>query len=168
MKGARDRLLALLATAGGFGYCPGMPGTAGTLPGVGIFLAIALLAPPALHTALVAAALAGVSALTVAITPWAERHWNKKDPGRVVTDEVAGFLATMLMFRPFRGGDVWLTTLWAFVLTRVMDIVKPPPVRHLERLPTGWGVLADDLGASVYAAVLLHVAAALWPKLFGA
>ena len=168
MKRPRDRILALLATSGGLGYCPGMPGTAGTLPGVGIFLAIALLSPPALHAPLIAAALVAVSAVTVAITPWAERHWKKTDPGNLVTDEVAGFLATVLMFWPFHDADLWLTTCWAFGVTRVMDIFKPPPVRQLERLPAGWGVLIDDLGASVYAAILLHAAAAVWPRLFGA
>jgi len=170
MKRRRDRILALVVTSGGLGYCPGMPGTVGTLPGVGIFLAIALLAPQGLQAWLIGAALVAVSALTVALTPWAERHWNKKDPGNVVIDEVAGFLATVLLFWPFHAhaADLWLTTCWAFGVTRVMDIVKPPPVRQLERLPAGWGVLADDLGASVYAAVLLHAGAAVWPKLFGA
>lgn len=60
-----------------------------------------------------------------------------------------------------------LTVIWAFLLTRVLDIIKPPPARQLERLPCGWGTLADDLCSSLYAVGLLHIGAACFPRLFG-
>jgi phosphatidylglycerophosphatase A len=82
----------------------------------------------------------------------------------LVPDEVAGFLTTVLLWRT---DDLLLTIVWAFGLTRVLDILKPPPCRRLERLPGGWGVLADDLCASLYAAAILHVAAWQWPSVFG-
>jgi len=134
------------------------------LLGVAIFVAIMLAAPLWLHAWLIALALLAVCIVTVALSPWAERHWNKKDPGVFVTDEVAGFLMTVLLFR---SPSLGLTVLWAFVVTRGVDILKPPPCRRLERLPQGWGILADDLVASVYAAGLLYLAAALLPKAFG-
>ena len=83
-----------------------------------------------------------------------------------MTDEVAGFLMTVLLFRP-SSVSVLVTVLWAFPVTRILDMIKPPPARRLEHLPGGWGVLADDLLDSVYAAGLLHVIYLLRPEWFG-
>ena len=63
-------------------------------------------------------------------------------------------LLTVLLFHP---SPPITTTLWAFPVTRIIDILKIPPARRLERLPAGWGVLADDLLGSVYAAAALHL-----------
>ena len=150
----RDRIYVLLGTSFYLGYLPGATGTFGALPGVAIYWLIAAFAAPWLQVWLLAAALAAVCALTVALSPWAERYWKKKDPGIFVTDEVAGFLGTVLLFRT---DSVLLTILWAFGVTRVVDIVKVPPARQLERLPGGWGILADDLLSSLYSAGLLHL-----------
>jgi phosphatidylglycerophosphatase A len=160
----RETLLVLLATCFGLGFAPVAPGTAGALLGVAIFVAVVLFAPLWLHTWLIALALLLFCALTVALTPWAEKYWQKKDPGIFVTDEVAGFLTTVLLFRT---PDLLLTVLWAFVVTRILDIIKPPPARQLEALPGGWGVLLDDICASLMAVVLLHIAAASSPEWFG-
>jgi phosphatidylglycerophosphatase A len=64
-----------------------------------------------------------------------------------------------LLFVPLGTG----TVLAAFVLFRVMDVVKPYPARQLERLPGGWGVMADDLMAGIYANLLLRVGLLVWP-----
>lgn len=160
-----DRVRAAIGTGLGLGYCPVAPGTAGALLGVGIYVAVGLLAPAWLHVWLIAAALAAVGAVTVALGPWAERYWQKDDPGVYVTDEVAGFLATVLLWRTDR---LLLTVVWAFFVTRAFDIIKLPPCRRLERLPGGWGILLDDLMASVYAAAVLHVASWQFPGAFGA
>jgi len=149
----RDRILALTCTSLGFGFAPIAPGTAGTLPAVGVFLLIALVAPPALHTPLLAAALLATCALSVAVAPWAEAHWKKKDPGFFTLDEVAGFLLTVTLFHT---DQVYLTAAWAFLVTRLFDIIKLPPARQAEKLPGGWGILLDDLAASVHAAIVLH------------
>jgi phosphatidylglycerophosphatase A len=77
-----------------------------------------------------------------------------------VTDEVAGFLLTVLLFHD--PAQPILTTLWAFPVTRIIDILKVPPARRLEHLPRGYGVLADDLLGSVYAAAFLYL---LWAAL---
>jgi phosphatidylglycerophosphatase A len=163
MSAWRQRVLTFIGTAFCLGYAPVAPGTAGALLGVGIFLLIALGAPPAAQVWLIAAALVAVCVLTIALTPWAERYWAKKDPGRFVLDEVAGFLMTVLLFR---SPNLCLTVLWTFPVTRAFDILKPPPARRLERLPQGWGVLFDDLCTSLYAVGLLHVLRACFPVLF--
>jgi phosphatidylglycerophosphatase A len=131
---------------------------------VALYVGIAEFSPARLQTILIALALLVSCAVTVALAPWAERHWAKKDSGNFVTDEVAGFLLTVLLFR---ASSVLLTVLWAFPVTRILDILKVPPAKQLERLPAGWGVVADDLMASLYAAIVLHVAACLFPQLFG-
>ena len=78
-----------------------------------------------------------------------------------VADETAGVclpaLAAMLLFNP--GQDSQLALLAAFILFRLFDIAKPWPMRPLERLPAGWGVLVDDLVAGAYAALLIMATA---------
>ena len=80
------------------------------------------------------------------------RGCGKKDPSHVVIDEVAGQLLTLVAC-PI----VWQALLAGFILFRVFDIVKPPPVRSLERLPEGTGIVVDDLGAGVYALIVLQL-----------
>jgi phosphatidylglycerophosphatase A len=136
------------------GYSPIMPGTCGALIGPAIYIPLALAVPgEPWQTVLIAAALAVWCWITVALGDWAERYFDKKDSQTFVTDEVAGFLLTVLLFHIPE--QPVLTTLWAFPVTRVIDMVKVPPAKSLERLPAGWGVLADDLLGSVYAAGIL-------------
>jgi len=80
------------------------------------------------------------------------RGCGKKDPAHVVSDEVAGQLVTFLACPV-----VWQALLAGFILFRGFDIVKPPPVRSLERLPEGTGIVVDDLGAGVYALIVLQL-----------
>jgi phosphatidylglycerophosphatase A len=155
-----DRIFQLLATSFGLAYLPIAPGTWGSLAGVAIFVLISWTSAPADHAGWIGLALVSVCILSVALGPWAERYWGVKDPRRFVLDEVAGFLVTVLFFRT---PDPILTVIWAFLLSRIMDIVKPPPGRLLERLPAGWGILLDDVVASLYAAALLHILARILP-----
>jgi phosphatidylglycerophosphatase A len=156
-----DRILNFLGTSFGLAYLPIAPGTWGTLPGVAVFLLISWASPAAHHGFWIALALIAVCLLCLLLSPWAERYWGVKDPRRFVLDEVAGFLVTVLLFRT---PDPLLTAVWAFLLSRIMDIIKPPPARLLERLPSGWGILVDDVVASLYAAALLHILARLLPS----
>ena len=160
----KERFFTAVVTAGYLGYMPAASGTFGTLPAVAAFVAIMLWAPAQLQTWLILAALVVSCFATVALSPWAEKHWGKKDPGAMVMDEVAGFLLTVLLFRR---GDLLLLTVWAFVATRAFDIVKIPPARQCERLGGGWGILLDDLVASVQAAAFLHVVAVVFPRAMG-
>lgn len=80
------------------------------------------------------------------------RETGHKDPGFVVIDEVAGQLIALV------GVPVsWKTLLSGFILFRVFDILKPPPARQLERLPEGTGIVVDDVGAGLYALIVMHV-----------
>ena len=80
------------------------------------------------------------------------RGCGKKDPSHVVIDEVAGQLVTLIAC-PI----VWQALLAGFILFRVFDIVKPPPVHSLERLSEGTGIVVDDIGAGVYALIVLQL-----------
>ena len=84
------------------------------------------------------------------------RCFGEKDPGRVVVDEIAGQMVALLFVRPTA-----LVLLAAFLLFRVLDVLKPWPARRLEDLPGGSGIMADDLMAGLYANLILH-GLALW------
>jgi phosphatidylglycerophosphatase A len=143
----------LVATGLGSGYSRFAPGTAGSLVGLALFLPLAGLAWPVQLAAVVAITLVGtLAAARVA------RLVGRKDPGLVVVDEVAGQWITFVAL-PFTP----LTALAGFLLFRVMDIVKPWPVRDLERLPGGVGIMADDVAAGIYAHLLLRAGLAVWP-----
>jgi len=161
----KQRLQFALGTCFGFGYSPIFPGTAGALWGIAIYvpLEIWLPAEPWLSLSL-AVSLVLVCVVTVVLSPWAEKYFQEKDSSKFVTDEVAGFLLTVLLFHPT--GNVWTIVFWAFPVTRVIDMIKIPPAKRLEKLPGGWGVLADDLLGSVYAALLLHGIYYFYPTLF--
>lgn len=99
--------------------------------------------------------MAGVIALVSAVGVWASEHGERawgEDPGRVVIDEVAGLLIAVwaLPLTPAVLGA-------GFILFRIMDVVKPPPAYQLQSLPGGWGVMADDLMAGVYAQLALRL-----------
>ena len=81
------------------------------------------------------------------------RSTNTKDPGQVVIDEVAGQWITLAGATTLN----WKSLLLGFVLFRLFDIWKPAPVRQLEKLPDGTGIVADDLMAGVYGAVVLYL-----------
>jgi phosphatidylglycerophosphatase A len=163
---SRFAIRPIIASCFGLGYSPIMPGTCGALLGPAIYIPLALVVPTEpLQTALIAAALLAWCWVTVALGSWAETHYQQKDSQTFVTDEVAGFLLTVLLFHDTT--QPVLTTLWAFPVTRIIDILKLPPARRLEKLPRGWGVLADDLLGSVYAAVLLHAIRWTAPEWFG-
>ena len=100
--------------------------------------------------------LIGVPASTIVA-----RESGIEDPGHVVIDEVAG-QAIALAFAPVFG---WKYALAGFILFRAFDIIKPPPVRQLERLRAGWGIMMDDVAAGLLALVLLQIGARL--HLFG-
>jgi phosphatidylglycerophosphatase A len=145
------RLLArasfVVATAFGAGLSPIAPGTAGSLVGLLLFWPAARLVLGA-QAALVAA----VSLLGVSCASAVARRLGRKDPGEVVVDEVAGQWVALLAL-PFSP----LTAAVAFLAFRIMDVTKPWPARSLEALPGGWGIMADDLAAGVYANLLARL-----------
>jgi undecaprenyl-diphosphatase len=82
---------------------------------------------------------------------------SRKDPGEVVADEFAGQALAFFVAALFGFADMWTTVVWVFLLFRVFDIVKPYPCRKLETLKGGWGILADDLAAGLYAGLAFQL-----------
>lgn len=137
-----------LATGLGSGYAPVAPGTFGAALGLLLFWPLATL--PLAHQGLATLVLCGVG---VAAASAVARHVGLHDPGLVVIDEIVGMWVSLLLL-PFTPA----TAAAAFLLFRAMDVLKPWPARQLEALPGGWGIVADDLMAGVYANLLLRVA----------
>ncbi len=82
----------------------------------------------------------------------AEEFFGKKDPGCVVIDEFAGYIVSLL-FLPFK----WDYIIGAFILFRLFDIIKPPPLKKLQEMKGGIGVMVDDIGAAVYTNLALQL-----------
>ncbi len=181
-KTAGDYLALAISTCG-VGYFPIAPGTMGSLVGVGLYLALW----SAVNRVLTSHALARRLNLVYVFTPqmafmlvviflvtmagiWAatraERLFRKEDPSEVVVDEVAGQMIALL------SGPFWLHTWWsiftAFLLFRAFDIWKPYPIRKLEDLETGLGIMADDLAAGVYALIVNSILISAYLLLFPA
>ena len=91
----------------------------------------------------------------------AEKHYDKKDPRPCVIDEVAGQMVSLLLI-PHKIG----LYIAAFFLFRLFDIVKPPPVRQLEKAPHGVGIMIDDIAAGLYALGVLHLGIYIFERFF--
>jgi phosphatidylglycerophosphatase A len=147
-----DTLLATpLATWFGCGYAPLAPGTAGSAGALALAILLAYAGWKPWHFGALALALlpAGV---------WAAgrlaRRLREKDPGAVVIDEVIGQWISIAGATALN----WKAWLAAFLLFRALDIWKPWPARRLENLPGGYGIVADDVAAGIYAALVLFAA----------
>jgi phosphatidylglycerophosphatase A len=142
-----------LASAGYVGYIPFAPGTFGSAAAVPVWYLLRQTGVPVVELLGIAALFAaGVWSARVA-----ERELALEDPGLVVIDEVVGMLVTVLWL-PL----TWQVALAGFIAFRIFDIAKPFPVGRFERLPGGWGVMADDVMAGVYA--YLTVRLVLWVR----
>ncbi len=153
--------LALAISTWGVGYLPLMPGTYGSLVAVGIFLGLTQIAA---GNALVAVVLVSIVVVTFAGI-WAaartEDLSNRKDPRKVVVDEVAGQLISLFPLTLFAHWSI-VAVIISFILFRFFDIVKPYPAGRLEALEGGLGVMCDDLVAGVYAAVITSIVVAVF------
>jgi len=153
-----NSLAKALATALGAGYSPIAPGTCGTI--VAIPLAWAL-APLLLWQFLIVTG--AITALAIWAAHRADIAWGTHDSGRIVIDEVAGYLVTVAFVPRTSVAALGI----GFVLFRALDIIKPPPVRWLDQnLPGGWGVVLDDVAAGVMGAAIMvalqHFGALAW------
>lgn len=146
------RVARVIATGLGSGYSPIAPGTAGSLVGLLFFWPLAGVPLVWLAVAIVGLFFVGVAAST-AVAAQVGLH----DPGIVVVDEVVGMWVTLVLV-PFTP----LTAALGFLLFRLMDVVKPFPARDLEHLPGGWGIVADDVMAGIYANLALRLGLYLW------
>ncbi|HUU19375.1 MAG TPA: phosphatidylglycerophosphatase A [Sedimentisphaerales bacterium] len=158
----------LLTSCFGLGRLPVAPGTWGSLPPTIIFGLMWHFGTSSISISIVMAALAlAGSVVCVRFAPAVIAATGKTDPREVVADELAGQAVTFLV-SPFlaisavSSRDVWITAVLGFFLFRLFDIAKPWPICKLEKLPEGWGVLADDLMAGVFAAIVLQIVIRLW------
>ena len=143
---------SLVATFFGAGRLRPGPGTWGSLAAVLIWAGAShFIFPPHQSLVLVTLAAAAVAIGIPAATSFA-RATRQKDPQSVVIDEVAGQWITLL-FAPVG----WKTLLAGFILFRAFDILKPPPVRQLESLPEGTGIVIDDVAAGLYALLVMQL-----------
>lgn len=142
-----SRLLCAVATLGPVGRVPEAPGTAGSLVALATWMAVGL--PGGWG---VWGSLGGLGLLAVAAGGEAARELGKPDPPEVVIDEVVG-MALALALVPAGIGAAFA----AFAAFRALDVAKPFPVPWLERLPGGWGIVADDVGAGLYAAAAVRL-----------
>jgi phosphatidylglycerophosphatase A len=162
----------LLATGFGIGMIPVAPGTWGSLEGLAIgFLAMGTIFPhvgPAagfLFSCIIGGAIAVFGAI---VAGRAEVLSGAHDPGAIVVDEIAGqilaFAPASFMMAGLANGATpwWLVFGVPFVLFRLFDIWKPGPIRKLQSLPGGWGIMADDVAAGIVAGAITYGVARLW------
>lgn len=151
---AAPAIARFIATAGGAGYSPAVPGTAGSLVGLVIYLLLPMSSP---------AVLGAVVLVTLFAGTWASSLMERAhgdDPPIVVIDEVVGMWISLL----FLPKNLLLAGM-AFIFFRVYDIIKPPPARRAEKLTHGWGIMVDDVVAGVYANLTIRLLATLIPSL---
>jgi phosphatidylglycerophosphatase A len=143
-----------IATCAGAGYAPVAPGTAGSLVGLVVVIALrqAGLAP-----AWAAATLAALAVCAFGVGVWgagrAEQFFGRVDPRPVVIDEAAGQMLTFLA----RPQPSWKWLLAGFLLFRAFDVIKPFPARRAEKFPGGWGIMMDDVFAAAYSLAALSL-----------
>jgi phosphatidylglycerophosphatase A len=147
-----SRLSWLIATFFGIGYLPLGPGTWASAVTVVLWWAAARAINPGWLLAVAALVSLAVTLIGIPPSTIVARESGRKDPGFVVIDEVAGQMIALI------GAPLnWKYLLAGFILFRSFDIVKPFPLRRLEKLPEGTGIMMDDVGAGLYALVLLQL-----------
>jgi phosphatidylglycerophosphatase A len=143
-----EKTVLFLGTGGYIGYIPVMPGTFGS--GLGLFCCFLLSLVP-----LTVSAVATVAFILIAVwvSQESEKLLNQKDPGCIVIDEIAGMMV-MFLGIPFN----MMTMVVGFLLFRLLDIVKPPPIRTIQnKLEGGAGVVMDDVAAGVAGNIVLQL-----------
>ena len=129
------------------GYSPVAPGTLGTLAGIPLYL---ILSQQGTKIYIIFTTLFII--LGIEISTLAETIFNEHDSPRIIIDEIAGFLVTMLSI-PMNFKFI----LSGFILFRIFDIWKPFPVSNLQKFPSGLGIMADDLMAGIYSNLILRI-----------
>jgi len=149
----KEKAAVFLATGFYVGNIPFAPGTFGSLIGLGLCY---FLAEIHLAAAIIAALL--FIGLAIWISDAAERTLKRKDPGCIVIDEIAGMVVTLIGL-PFNIA----TVMTGFILFRILDILKPFPIRVLDqRLSGGLGIVADDVVAGVFSNIIIRILLYFW------
>ncbi len=157
MRKSEELAWKAIATAGGLGYVPRAPGTAGAAGGLVVaFLLLRYTSHPWLVMGILILLFTG---LGVVASNRLAPLWGK-DPQKIVIDEVAGMWIGLL-----GTGTGWFPLASSFLLFRFFDIVKPLGIRRAEHLPGGIGVMADDILAGLYTNVTVRIILCLTPSL---
>lgn len=145
------RCAEIVCTVGYVGLCPGAPGTVASAVAVLVYLLIAPLQQLSvlIPAAVVAFVLGGLSVRAVL-----RRHGTEKDPSSVVCDEVVGQWVALVSVS---GSGRWQFMLPAFLLFRLFDVWKPPPVSFFDRRSGAWYVMLDDVAAGICANITTHL-----------
>lgn len=141
-----------MATFFGAGRLRPGPGTWGSLATVLLWWLLATHLPQSAHLPVIVGLIVLVTAVGIPAATLEARGCGVKDPSHIVIDEVAGQLLAVIAC-PI----AWKPLLAGFILFRGFDILKPPPIRRLEHLPEGTGIVVDDLAAGAYALVVLQL-----------
>jgi len=144
----KQRIVIFFSSGFYIGKVPVVPGTFGSL--VGLIFCLVL---SRLDIVFVLCSIAFTIAFSIWISDQAERLLARKDPGEIVIDEIAGMMVTMagLPFTVF-------SVVFGFMLFRILDILKPFPIRYLEKkVPGGAGIVMDDIAAGVMGNIVLRV-----------
>ena len=136
----------IIATGALTGYCPVAPGTAGTALAAVLYWLLRLDRWPVGGGFILLFLLLGTWSASFMV-----RHLGP-DPPQVVVDEMAGYWIAMLALP-----RSWVLAVAGFFIFRIFDILKPFPVRRAERLPSGWGIMADDVLAGIYTHLVLRL-----------
>ncbi len=156
----RHFLVILALTVLGAGRSPFMPGTCGSLVVAAIYLTLALITRNSLLLMVVMGLLIIQSAIVTVLFSPVLIKIHGPDPSCIVSDEQCGQAISYLWLWPlasWNNSSIIIFAIAGFVLFRFFDILKPPPVRQLEYLKDGWGILLDDVMAGVYAWVILQL-----------
>ena len=161
----RDYLALSIATFG-VGYLPLIPGTFGSLVGVGIFLLFTQVAAGSWLFALVLVSILIITFSGIWAATRTEVLAGRKDPGKVVVDEVAGQMIALSPLALLNLQSLTRAVIVSFILFRLFDIFKPYPANRLERLKGGFGIMCDDLVAGAYAAIITSIIVTFFGKSF--
>jgi len=155
---ARTRWAWIAATFFGIGRLPGGAGTWASIATVLLWWMLCGLILNTHPSVIAAIITCTVIVIGIRASTLVARESGIKDPSFVVIDEVAGQMIPLII-APLR----WKYLLASLILFRCFDILKPPPLRTLERVPEGTGIMLDDVGAGIYAALVLIALMKFWP-----
>lgn len=142
----QQALIKVISSCLYLGYSPIIPGTAGSLGGLAIYLLVRD------NSALYLISMVSIIALGFGVCGKAERIFGERDSGKIVIDELSGILVAFLAI-PFNLSYLII----GFLLYRSLDVIKPYPLKRLERLPGSLGIMLDDIFAGLYTNFILRL-----------